>query len=177
MIWRKIQNLDLVKLGAINGLIFGSIILSIFLSFCLYLGYLEYLESLNSSSTNFNSVRLLKCSSYDLWFFPLLTLTLVATASLFIKQFVPQLTKFSIFIWQVVGLITSFELYVFGVAHSLLGELKNCEINNYNVFRCENLDIWHYLLPRQENLIILLVILAYNLVFALLLRCLKKDLP
>lgn len=184
MNWRKIQSLNLVKLGALNGLVLGLIITVPLALYCLFDkckssqgcdliggGYLLYSRSCFCDTVN--------------WWLPL-ELSLLVAAVGFLAQitFAKHLSS-TILVWQAIGFVSAIESYFYFAIRFILENWHSCFLNwGANDFCTSSFlldELFRQTKPDFENIIkfavLLSVLLIFNLLFALTLSRRNQSLP
>ncbi len=166
MIRNKSHKLKVIALGAINGLVFGTLLETILRSLFLYEKFLRN----KKPSGNF-SISYLPYP-FNWWFLPLMFFVAATFATFIVHRYFARFTKSNIWFWQIVGVGA-----VFGCAVYLtLSIFRFWYFSEYDFPIVESLKE-----DLKSDLFSLLVVLpfvaAFNLLFALVLKWRKLNLP
>ncbi len=167
MIWSKSHKLKVVALGAINGILFGTLVETVLRSLFLYEKYLRDKRPV-SSNIHFSYLPY----PFSWWYLPLLSFVFVTFATFVVHRYFAQHIKSSIWFWQVVGFVAVSGLVVYSIPHSLY---------NWCFSQFDFTKAYYSMEALQKDLLILLIafpsIAIFNLLFALVLKWRKLNLP
>lgn len=163
----KSHKLKIVALGAINGIIFGTSLEIVLRSLFLYEKYLRDKKPSTGFQINYSPYP------FSWWFLPFSPFVFVTLATFIVRRYFAQYIKSTIWFWQIVGVIA-----VFGFAvYSTLFNFYYCYFN-------EELDVMlidSFMQTLQADLFMLLIafpiVAAFNLLFALVSKWRKLNLP
>jgi hypothetical protein len=167
MILDKLRKMSLVELGAINGLLLGSL-------FELVLRSIYLLEEYSQEWAPLPPDVHIQMASYPFawWYLPFLSLVLVTLASFCVRRYWTRRVISSVFLWQVIGALAVLGLFAYVVT-----------VVWYKwYFSQPDLLATEYLAHVLRSELIPIVcaipfVLGFNLFFALALRSLKPQLP
>ena len=180
---REIQKLCLVKQGALNGFILGSIIQLPFVAYFIYGEITDYLKNKffpiqESFEGHICTARMI--DDTDLWFISLVLCLIVAVSCFVAQKSFFRRIKSPVILWQLIGLISFVFFYLYaGVYGYIKVFLRECYPINYE--SCQNVSLISQLQPNWSDLPSLSaafgIILIFNLLFALALRRFKPAFP
>lgn len=175
MFWRKIQNLNPVALGALNGTLFVLLIESVFR--ILYLQYLYEEQRLQASLTSNVHICTSFFTSFGFrWYSDLFIVFIsVVAASFLISRSLPFLKKSSILFWQIAGFFTVAISIVLNSIRFSASEIIDCgKLNCREIPFGEIPEIYHQRMFQAA--IFLAVVSSFNFLFALILSKRKTHL-
>lgn len=167
MIREKLSKRPVITLGAIDGILFGAsleiLCRSIFL-FEMYLRSGKPLPSgINISNTGY---------PFSWWYLPLLSTLTVTLAAFIVHRYVASIVKYSIWFCQIVGIVAVLESALLSIIFA---------VYNWYSIGIELIDLDSVIAVVKGDLFILFIefpiIAVFNLLFALILKRLKTDLP
>jgi hypothetical protein len=173
MIWRKIQNLSFVKLGALNGLILGLLNTLFLASICLIEVFDQQKRDIDYHSQSF-------CTTIANWWVLPEAFFIVVVASFLVQKLFANRIKSTILVWQIIGLVSAVECFFYG---SFISFIKTWYMCNSKDSQCDASQL-HFLSDfifaeyQLRNAVIYLFVFAvFNLFFSLILRQRKPALP
>jgi hypothetical protein len=101
---------EAVKLGAINGLLFGTLSELIFRSMFLYERYVQHQTPI-SPGLHIQEAPY----PFNWWYLPALFLVLVTLASLVVHRYLTQFIKSAVWLWLIIGIVAVFGCGIYAV--------------------------------------------------------------
>ena len=177
MIAKKLQNLSLVGLSALNGFALVSIIFIPLALFCLFDSCKAGCQSIGEGFINVGCF----CDQIR-WVYSLEVAFIIILAGCLVRFTFARRIKSTLLVWQLIGFVTVILLRLHGSIISFAKEYwYQCFLSDSDIQLCHNVTLISHLEPRSEDLtvlpIILIVILAFNFLFSLLIRQFIKKLP
>jgi len=158
---------EAVKLGAINGILFGTLSELIFRSMFLYEGHVQ-----NQTPISPDLHILMAPYPFNWWYLPALFLALVTLSSFIVHQYLAQHIKSVIWLWQIVGIVAvaGFGLYALIMIgwYQWRSELDFLGIDSLAPAIKSDLGLCLLFLP---------IAVAFNILFSKVLRYWKVPLP
>ena len=168
MIWNKSHKSKVIALGAINGILFGTMLETVLRSLFLYEKYLRDKRPSGGFSISYSPYP------FSWWYLPLLSFVFVTLATFIVHRYFSQYIKFSIWFWQTVGVVALLECAVYLILRSLY--YHYLYFSEYDFLPIESL-----ITGIESDLFMLLIaspiIAAFNLLFALVLKWRRINLP
>ena len=167
MFWNKFHNWRIIKLGAINGILFGTL-----LELTLRARYSYGMYVFNQTPLPPDMHIQIAPYPFKWWYLPLLSLVLVTLASFLVNRYLAKYLKSSIWLWQVIGFVAVLEACVYS-AITIWYQWY------YSRFDFLGMDYLLHAIKSEQSIClrVLPVVLAFNLIFALMLRFRKARLP
>ena len=167
MIKEKLNKIPVIALGTINGILLGVFLETLCRSVFLFEMYLRSRKPL-SSGINISYVGY----PFSWWCLPLLSIITVTLAAFIVHRYVASIVKYSIWFWQIVGIVAVLECAVLSIIFAVY--------NWYSIW-IELIDLDSVITTVEGDLFVLFIgfpiIAVFNLLFALILKRLKTDLP
>ncbi len=166
MIRKNLNKIPFIVLGAINGILLGVFLEILSRSIFLFEVYL----SSSSPSPSKVSIPYPKYP-FNWWFLPLLFFIAVTFASFIVQHYAAIYIKSVIWFWQTVGIVTWLIFGSYSTIYAFYdGSLQGFETEFYSLL---------FELIRGSSLLFIAfpIIAIFNLLFALILKRLKTNLP